>query len=142
MIGAFVVFSTVSGAGLPPVIGVLISVVACTLLGMAIERIAYKPLRKASKLAVLITAIGVSYFSAECSSSDLRSQYEILYLCRNDRTVDSGRRSACNFRRDDCDGSRLYHHNDWSDDFHEIFQIRTGHAGSVRGQWSCAAHGC
>ena len=62
MIGAFVVFSTVSGAGLPPVIGVLISVVACTLLGMAIERIAYKPLRKASKLAVLITAIGVSYF--------------------------------------------------------------------------------
>ena len=48
--------------GLPPVLGVLISVVACTVLGVLIERIAYKPLRKASKLAVLITAIGVSYF--------------------------------------------------------------------------------
>ena len=62
MVGAFVVFSTVSGMGLPPVLGVLISVAVCTLLGVVIERIAYKPLRKASKLAVLITAIGVSYF--------------------------------------------------------------------------------
>lgn len=62
MIGGFVVFTTVSGMGLPPVIGILISVAACTVLGVVIERIAYKPLRKASKLAVLITAIGVSYF--------------------------------------------------------------------------------
>ena len=62
MIGGFVVFTTVSGMGLPPVIGILISVAACTVLGVVIERIAYKPLRGASKLAVLITAIGVSYF--------------------------------------------------------------------------------
>ena len=62
MIGAYVAFTAVSGMGLPPVLGVLLSVVACTVLGVLIERIAYKPLRKASKLAVLITAIGVSYF--------------------------------------------------------------------------------
>ena len=62
MVGAFVVFSTVSGMGLPPVIGILISVAVCTVLGVVIERVAYKPLRHASKLAVLITAIGVSYF--------------------------------------------------------------------------------
>ena len=62
MIGGFVTFTAVSGMGLPPVLGVLISVVVCTALGMLIERIAYKPLRGASKLAVLITAIGVSYF--------------------------------------------------------------------------------
>ena len=62
MVGAFVVFSTVTGMGLPPVIGILISVVVCTVLGVVIERVAYKPLRQASKLAVLITAIGVSYF--------------------------------------------------------------------------------
>ena len=62
MIGGFVVFTTVSGMGLLPVIGILISVAACTVLGVVIERIAYKPLRGASKLAVLITAIGVSYF--------------------------------------------------------------------------------
>ena len=47
--------------GLPTIVSVLISVLACTLLGVTIERIAYKPLRGASPLAVLITAIGVSY---------------------------------------------------------------------------------
>ncbi len=62
MIGSYVVFTAVSGMGLPPVPGILISVIVCTVLGVVIERIAYKPLRQASKLAVLITAIGVSYF--------------------------------------------------------------------------------
>ncbi len=61
MIGSYVVFVTVSSMGFPPMVGVLISVVACTVLGMVIERVAYKPLRGASPLAVLITAIGVSY---------------------------------------------------------------------------------
>ncbi len=63
MIGAFTTYTVCSIAGLPPVLGVLVAVVFCTLLGMLIERVAYKPLRKAaSPLAVLITAIGVSYF--------------------------------------------------------------------------------
>lgn len=62
MVGGFVVFSTVSSLGLPPMLGILISVVVCTILGVTVERVAYKPLRQASKLAVLITAIGVSYF--------------------------------------------------------------------------------
>ena len=61
MIGSYVVFVTVSTMGLPPMAGVLLVVAVCTLLGMTIERIAYKPLRGASPLAVLITAIGVSY---------------------------------------------------------------------------------
>mgnify|MGYP000198181329 CR=1 FL=1 len=58
MIGSYVVFVTVSSMGLPPVLGVLLAVAACTLLGVVIERVAYKPLRNASPLAVLITAIG------------------------------------------------------------------------------------
>lgn len=63
MIGAYTTFTVCSTLGLPPVIGVLLSVIVCTVLGVVIERIAYKPLRKAaSSLAVLITAIGVSYF--------------------------------------------------------------------------------
>ena len=62
MIGSYVVFVTVSSMGLPPMLGVLLAVAACTLLGVVIERVAYKPLRSASPLAVLITAIGVSYF--------------------------------------------------------------------------------
>ena len=62
MVGAFTTYTICSTMGLPPVIGVLVAVIVCTLLGMLIERIAYKPLRKAaSPLAVLITAIGVSY---------------------------------------------------------------------------------
>jgi len=62
MVGAFATYVAVSSLGLPPVIGVLISVAVCTVLGVSIEKIAYKPLRGASPLAVLITAIGVSYF--------------------------------------------------------------------------------
>lgn len=62
MIGAFVIYTSVVTAGLSPVIGVLIAMVFCTILGMFIERLAYKPLRQATSLAVLITAIGVSYF--------------------------------------------------------------------------------
>ena len=62
MIGAFTVFTICSTMGLPNIVGILAAVVLCTLLGMLIERVAYKPLRKASSpLAVLITAIGVSY---------------------------------------------------------------------------------
>lgn len=62
MVGAFVVFVLTFHAHLSPYIAVLLSMLVCTLLGMAIERFAYRPLRRASPLAVLITAIGVSYF--------------------------------------------------------------------------------
>ena len=62
MVGAYICFFAVSRFNLPPVVGVLLAVVVCTVLGMAIERLAYKPLRSAPSLAVLITAIGVSYF--------------------------------------------------------------------------------
>lgn len=62
MVGAYVIFTFVSTMGYSPVIGVIVAVALCTVLGITIERIAYKPLREASSLAVLITAIGVSYF--------------------------------------------------------------------------------
>ena len=62
MVGAYVCFCTMSYLNLPPVVGVILAVVVCTLLGIVIERLAYKPLRSAPSLAVLITAIGVSYF--------------------------------------------------------------------------------
>ena len=62
MIGAYICFYAVTRFNLPPVCGVLAAMVLCTVLGMVIERLAYKPLRAAPSLAVLITAIGVSYF--------------------------------------------------------------------------------
>lgn len=62
MIGAFTVYTAASTMGMNPVAAVVLSIIVCTLLGMLIERVAYKPLRNAaSPLAVLITAIGVSY---------------------------------------------------------------------------------
>ena len=62
MVGAYVCFFATGQFGLPPLAGVLLAMVVCTVLGMVIERLAYKPLRQAPSLAVLITAIGVSYF--------------------------------------------------------------------------------
>ena len=62
MIGAYISFVATSYLGLPPMASVLASVVVCTVLGVLIEGLAYKPLRQAGPLAVLITAIGVSYF--------------------------------------------------------------------------------
>ncbi len=62
MVGAYVCFFSTSRFGLPQVVGILFAMVVCTALGMLIERLAYKPLRSAPSLAVLITAIGVSYF--------------------------------------------------------------------------------
>lgn len=63
MIGAFMAYTIISTMGLPTPLGIIGAIVICTCLGIVIEKIAYKPLRKAaSPLAVLITAIGVSYF--------------------------------------------------------------------------------
>jgi len=62
MVGAYVCFYAVSSFHLPPLVGVFAAIVACTALGIVIERLAYRPLRQAPSLAVLITAIGVSYF--------------------------------------------------------------------------------
>ncbi len=62
MIGCYVVFLAMSRSGVAPALSVMLAMAACTLLGITIEKIAYKPLRRATSLAVLITAIGVSYF--------------------------------------------------------------------------------
>ena len=61
MIGAYIAFCAMQYWGFPPILSVLAAMVVCTVLGMVIERTAYKPLRQASSLAVLITAIGMSY---------------------------------------------------------------------------------
>lgn len=63
MVGCYIIFIFSSNLGLHPVAAILIAIVLCTALGITTERVAYRPLRNAaSPLAVLITAIGVSYF--------------------------------------------------------------------------------
>ena len=62
MVGGYMCFCATFYLGWPPAAGILLAVIVCTVLGVMIERLAYKPLRRAPALAVLITAIGVSYF--------------------------------------------------------------------------------
>ena len=62
MVGGYICFYAVFSFELPWPVGVLLAVIVCTVLGIVIERLAYKPLRAAPSLAVLITAIGMSYF--------------------------------------------------------------------------------
>ncbi|MBQ4579598.1 MAG: branched-chain amino acid ABC transporter permease, partial [Clostridia bacterium] len=61
MIGAYISFCAVHYWNLPPVLAMVVAMLVCTVLGITIERLAYKPLRQATSLAVLITAIGMSY---------------------------------------------------------------------------------
>jgi len=62
MVGAYSVIATVAlSTNIPGIVAILVSIVVCTVLGVTIEFLAYRPLRKAPSLSVLITAIGVSY---------------------------------------------------------------------------------
>lgn len=62
MVGAYIMFFLIRAAGVSILPSILIAMVGCALLGVLIEKIAYKPLRKSSRLSALITAIGVSLF--------------------------------------------------------------------------------
>ena len=61
MVGAYICFFALTRYNLPPLVSVAAAMLVCMILGMVIEKLAYKPLRQATSLAVLITAIGVSY---------------------------------------------------------------------------------
>ena len=61
MVGGYTLYITAVMAGMNPFLALLLAVICCAVLGVTIEKLAYKPLRGASPLAVLITAIGMSY---------------------------------------------------------------------------------
>ncbi|MCF0237237.1 MAG: branched-chain amino acid ABC transporter permease [Sphaerochaetaceae bacterium] len=61
MIGAYVVYYAIATFAFPPIVSVILAVLMCTALGVAIEKIAYTPLRSAPRLSLLITAIGISF---------------------------------------------------------------------------------
>ena len=60
MVGAYIAFYVMYDLGMPPLLAIVEAMAICTVLGIVIERLAYKPLRQATSLAVLITAIGMS----------------------------------------------------------------------------------
>lgn len=61
MVGAYALYVYVALLNLPTALAVVLTIITCAVVGITIEKVAYKPLRKAQPLAVLITAIGVSY---------------------------------------------------------------------------------
>ena len=78
MVGGYVLFSMIYTNGMNPFIALLISMIFCTILGIVIEKVAYKPLREASSLAVLITAIGVSILLQNVAQLIFSSQQKMF----------------------------------------------------------------
>ena len=126
MIGCYVVFLAMNGQGWPPLVAVVLSVIVCTVLGIVIEKVAYKPLRRATPLAVLITAIGVLF--TECRTVIIRCRHKVLYKCCNTAVLKTCRWKSYNLRNHDRDGSCLCRHHGWSDDFYQKNKSRTGDA--------------
>ena len=81
MVGAYVSFCATSYLGLPGWASVVLSCVVCTVLGVLIEGLAYKPLRQAGPLAVLITAIGL--LPAECRAASVGRHAQELHFARH-----------------------------------------------------------
>ncbi len=82
MVGGYTIFVLLSSTGFP-LIGLVGAVIFCVLLGVTIEKLAYKPLRGASPLAVLITAIGVSYLLQSAAQMIFGSAPKMVILFSN-----------------------------------------------------------
>lgn len=82
MVGAYAILVTINANG-HPLLGVVAAVVVCTVVGIVIEKVAYKPLRGASPLAVLITAIGVSYLLQSIAQLIFKSKSQAVTISEN-----------------------------------------------------------
>ena len=81
MVGAYISFSVTTYLNMSPYLSILVAMVGCVVLGVLIEALAYRPLRGAPSLAVLITAIGASYFLQNAAQ---------LHLAQNAPGLDAG----------------------------------------------------
>lgn len=140
MVGGYMCFCATTYLGWPAWMGVVLAVIVCTALGVVIERLAYKPLRMAPSLAVLITAIGVSYFLQNAAlliwSSNPKTftsvvTGEALSVRRSDADLQGDARCHCSLR---C-------HHGRSDAVHRQEQGRHGDACGFRGQGCGPADG-
>lgn len=87
MVGAYLVWLSISVMKLPVIAGIIIGIAGCALLGVLVEKVAYKPLRNAPPLAVLITAIGVSYFLQSISLIIFSSQKRTFPDFMNSKSI-------------------------------------------------------
>ena len=132
MVGAFVILTAVTKANMSPILAIILSVVICTAAGVVIEAVAYRPLRKASSnLAVLITAIGVSYLLQNLALLDLRrrcQEFRSGYQCSVTGTFRrTAYRQRCYHRNYPC----MYRNYGRPSAFRKENQTRTCHAGCL-----------
>ena len=80
MVGGYTLYITATTMGWNPFLALLMAIICCSILGVTIEKLAYKPLRGASPLAVLITAIGMSYLLQSLSQIKFGSAEARVHL--------------------------------------------------------------
>lgn len=90
MAGAYISWIAMAQLGMHPALAALLSIVGCMALGVAIDKIAYAPLREAPRLSVLITAIGVSYFLESGSQLIFGADAKVVPAFVNLTTVSVG----------------------------------------------------
>lgn len=90
MAGAYISWIAMAQLGMHPAFAALLSIVGCMALGVAIDKIAYAPLREAPRLSVLITAIGVSYFLESGSQLIFGADAKVVPAFVNLTTVSFG----------------------------------------------------
>ena len=90
MAGAYISWIAMAQLGIHPALAALLSIVGCMALGVAIDKIAYAPLREAPRLSVLITAIGVSYFLESGSQLIFGADAKVVPAFVNLTTVSVG----------------------------------------------------
>ena len=90
MAGAYISWIAMAQLGMHPALAALLSIVGCMALGVAIDKIAYAPLREAPRLSVLITAIGVSYFLESGSQLIFGADAKVVPAFVNLTTVSFG----------------------------------------------------
>ena len=90
MAGAYISWIAMAQLGIHPALAALLSIVGCMALGVAIDKIAYAPLREAPRLSILITAIGVSYFLESGSQLIFGADAKVVPAFVNLTTVSVG----------------------------------------------------
>ena len=130
MIGCYIVFVLMGSFHLNSTVSIIAAIIGCTILGVVIEKIAYKPLRKASPLAVLITAIGVSYFLQNLAlilfGADTKSFTSVVHI-PSIKLAGGSYNFRCNNRNSD----QLYCYYGSIDDFIKKVEVRSGNACSI-----------
>lgn len=80
MVGSYVVYIAVSSLGLNPILSVVISAIACLVLGVVIEKVAYKASATCIQIGRIDYCHRCQLFSSERSTADIWCQYEVLYI--------------------------------------------------------------